>query len=55
MGPAGNGARRAGGASPGDTCPDKLRLGARELWEAVEGEEVEREEAASAESSQGPA
>lgn len=53
-GPAGNGARRAGGASPGATCPDKLRLGACEPWEEVEGEKVEGE-AASVESSQGPA
>lgn len=50
--PAGNGARRAGGASPGATCPDKLRLGASEPWEEVEGEKVEGE-AASVESSRG--
>lgn len=52
--PAGNGARHAGGASPGATCPDKLKLGAREPWEEVDGEKVEGK-AAAVESGQGPA
>ena len=29
----------AGGAIPGPACPDKLRLGAWEPWEKVDGEE----------------
>ena len=40
----------AGGAIPRPACPDKLRLGAWEPWEKVDGEEV-----AQAESGQGPA